>query len=330
MKKSILKVIIIGGGFFGMKRLAACLSLPQDFRVVAVVDPSPAQQSVISKSFGVPVVSDLASLPEPADFAIVATPNAYHTKMSIEAIKCGMHVLCEKPLAPTVKEARQILAASKKYKRIVKTGSNHRFFHTVEKAKEIVHQGDIGKLLFFKGSIGTNGERVSKKWFWDASISGGGTFIDNGCHVIDIARMFMGDFKSCTASMTTNLWKTATVEDIGTAIYKTRDNRQSIITSSWLQWAGYLHIELWGEKGYIIIDSTTHDTVTVGGKQGTCIVYDYSNEPKDSYHRELLYMADCIRNKKQPDPSANDGAAVITLIEAAYKASKKKAWVNIT
>lgn len=329
MKKKPLRVVIVGAGFFGTKRLAACLELPNDFQVIGVVDPVTSQQERIAKQFGVPVSSTLAAFAQTADLAVIATPNAFHAKMSIEAMKYGLHVLCEKPLATTGSDAKKISATAKKYHKIVKTGSNHRFFHTVQKAKELYDKGAIGSLLFFKGSIGTNGTRVSRKWFWDSSISGGGTFIDNGCHILDIARMFMGNFISCTAAMTTNLWKETRVEDVGSAIYKTKDHRQAVITASWLQWAGYLHIELWGDKGYIIIDSTTHDTVTIGSKDGIFTTYDYSNEKKDSYHRELLYFADCIQKKRQPEPNADDGARVIAMIEAAYKASLKHIWTQI-
>ncbi|MBP9814099.1 Gfo/Idh/MocA family oxidoreductase [Candidatus Woesebacteria bacterium] len=329
MKQSPLRVIVIGAGFFGTKRLEACLALPNTFTVVGVVDPDASSQERIKTRYKLPTASSLSLLNIPADLAIIATPNLYHAKASIEAMKYGLHVLCEKPLAISKKDAHHIALAAIKYKRIVKTGSNHRFFHTVQKAKELVDNRKIGNILFFKGSIGTNGERVSKRWFWQSAISGGGTFIDNGCHLLDIARMFMGDFKSCTATMTTNLWKQSKVEDVGSAIYITGDNRQAIITSSWIQWAGYVHIELWGEKGYIVIDSTTHDTVTVGGKDGTFVVYDYSNETKDSYHRELLYLAECIRTNKQPTPNAKDGAAVIGMIEAAYTSSTKHTWIPI-
>lgn len=329
MKQYPMNVVIIGAGFFGSKRIAACLDLPNDFRVVGVVDPEESARARIEQQFHIPAASTLSPFYGKATLAIVATPNMFHTPMAIDALKHDMHVLCEKPLAITIKGAKKIVRAAKQYKKIVKTGSNHRFFHTVQKAKELVDQGTIGKLLFFKGSIGTNGGRVSNKWFWDPTISGGGTFIDNGCHVMDIARMFMGDFTICTGRMTSNLWKNIQVEDVGTAIFQTRDKRQAIITSSWIQWAGYLHIELWGETGYIIIDSTTHDTVTVGNKTGFCTIYDYSHEPKNSYHRELLYMRQCIIKNSQPSPSAQDGAAVIAMITSAYKASQTNTWVHI-
>lgn len=327
--KGLLKTVIIGAGSFGTKRLEACLSMPGDFRVVGVVDPSSSRQQTISQTFRIPTFGSLAELKETPDFAIISTPNRDHVAVSVETLKRGMHVLCEKPLAPTLRGARQIATAARIHKRFLKTGSNHRFFHTVQKAKELYENGSIGKLLHFRASIGINGQRVAGKWFWDPSISGGGSFIDNGCHVLDIARMFMGSFVSCSAYMTNVFWKKASVEDLGSAIFVTKDKRHAVITSSWIQWAGYLHIELWGEKGYIIIDSTTHDTVQVGGKSGICTTYDYSNEPKTSYHRELLYMKECIFGGKQPQPNGDDGAAVIAMIESAYASSKKKTWVNI-
>lgn len=324
-----LKSIIIGAGLFGTKRLRACLDMPRDFTVVGIIDSSDAQRKNIQKQFHIPTYSSLSEMKETADFAIVATPNAYHADMTISALKKGMHVLCEKPLAPTQKEAQRIETASKRYNKFVKTGSNHRFFHTVQKAKELYDRGAIGKLLHFKSSIGINGQRVSGKWFWDPEMSGGGSFIDNGCHLLDIARMFMGNFVSCHAHMANVYWKKSPVEDMGTAIYVTRDNRQAIIMSSWIQWAGYLHIELWGEKGYIIVDSTGRDTVTLGGKTGIFTTYDYSNEPKNSYHRELLYMKQCILSGTTPTPSAKDGTAVIGMIQSAYTSSRTKSWSHI-
>lgn len=327
--RRLLKVVVIGAGLFGTKRLKACLSLPKDFRVVGVVDSSTGQREKIAQQFEIPVFGQLADFSGEADLAIISVPNAYHAAICVEALKRGMHVLCEKPLATTYADAKRIAATAKRYKKIFKTGSNHRFFHTVQKAQEIYKAGKIGKLLLFKGSIGTNGSQVKGKWFWDPKIAGGGSFIDNGCHVLDIARMFMGDFVSCSAHTANLFWAKTPVEDIGSAIFITKDNRQAVITSSWFQWAGYLHIELWGKKGYIIVDSTTHDTVTVGGKTGIFTVHDYSNEPRDSYHRELLYLKDCIAKRRQPEPNASDGAAVIAMVEGAYSASRKRTWIKI-
>ncbi len=324
-----VRAVIVGAGLFGTKRLRACLAMPTEFDVVGVVDILPDQREKIRSQFHVPTFGHISETPKDVDLAIISTPNAFHERLTVESLAHGMNVLCEKPLAPTVNECRRIIRAAKKYHKLVKTGSNHRFFPTVQKAKELFEQGTIGKLLLFKASIGINGERVANKWFWNHRMSGGGSFIDNGCHVLDIARMFMGNFTKCSAHMTNTYWKGTSVEDVGSAIFVTRDDRQAVITSSWIQWAGYLHIELWGEKGYIIIDSTTHDIVTMGNKEGVVTTYDYSNEPKDSYHRELLYMKRCILTKTDPHPDAMDGSYVIGMIESAYRSSQKKSWTTI-
>lgn len=329
MKNSPIRIVIIGAGFFGSKRVAACLKYPRIFRVVAIIDPSEEQRKRIETTYHLPVFARLGEFDGEADAAIVATPNTYHKDSSIEAMKRGMHVLCEKPLATTVLDAQRIAQAAKKYKRIVKTGSNHRFFRSVQKAKELFDNGRIGRLLNFRGTIGTNGSRVSRKWFWNKQVSGGGTLIDNGPHLLDIARMFMGDFASVIASMETNLWKTAGVEDMAQVLFRTKDERVASITASWYQWTGYLHIELWGEKGYIIIDSSEGDTVTVGGPDGTRKTYDFSKQKKDSYERELLYFADCIRKQRAPEPNATDGAYVLAMIESAYLSSRTKMWQPI-
>lgn len=325
----IVRVVIVGAGLFGTKRLRACLALPADFQVVGVVDTSIKQQQRIQQEYGIPTFAKISEVPRDTDLAIISTPNMFHEPLTVEALRAGMHVLCEKPLAPTTKSTKRIVTMAKKYGKFVKTGSNHRFFHHVEKAKDLFDQGFIGKLLLFKASIGINGQRIANKWFWDPKLSGGGSFIDNGCHVLDIARMFMGNFTKCSAHMTNAYWKGTSVEDVGSAIFVTKDGRQAVITSSWIQWAGYLHIELWGEKGYIIIDSTTHDIVTTGNRQGAVTTYDYSNEPKDSYHRELLYMKRCILTKSDPHPNAEDGSYVINMIESAYRSSREKSWTTI-
>ena len=87
MKKKPLRVVVVGAGFFGTKRLAACLALPNDFQVIGVVDPVEKQRGRIAKQFGVQVTPNLKSLTQKADLAVIATPNAFHADMSIEAMK---------------------------------------------------------------------------------------------------------------------------------------------------------------------------------------------------------------------------------------------------
>jgi UDP-N-acetyl-2-amino-2-deoxyglucuronate dehydrogenase len=315
--------IVIGCGYFGRKRIAAIRESGPDLELRGVVDVDAARAEAAGREFDVPYATSVGQLTTvvAADAAVVAVPNAFHADAAIAAVAAGLNVLCEKPLATDPEAAARIVAAGKRYGKTVKTGSNHRFFPTVEKAYTMVNDGAIGRLLLFKGNIGNDGSHTAGSWFRNSTLSGGGTFIDNGCHLIDLSRMFMGDFETCTAAMDTAYWKESAVEDVGTAIYSTADGRQAVLSASWVQWTGYLSIELWGTDGYILIDSRNGDTLTFGKRGGKPEVIDFTGSPKDSYRRELLYFRDCVRSGMRPSPDAADGYRVIQMIAAAYEAS---------
>jgi len=329
MKKT--NFIVVGCGYFGQKRIQALAGISNKCKLVGVVDINQTIGKKIARQYNVPYAASITKLLNiaSADAAIIAVPNKYHKLCIIEALQQGLHVLCEKPLAPTEKEANVIAKASSTYRRFVKTGSNHRFLPTIEKAYELVQKGIIGSVLLLKGSIGNNGIHVRENWFWNPHISGGGTFIDNGCHMVDLANWFMGEFTSCIGATASVYWKQADVEDLGTGIYLTKSGHQAIITSSWTQWSGYMSLELWGDKGYILVDSKNNNVLIVGDIRNNRHVYKIKEPPMSSYQKELLYFASCIEKNIQPLPNALDGATVIHLISSLYKSSKQKRMITL-
>ena len=169
-------------------------------------------------------------------------------------MRSGKHVLCEKPVARNAQEALEILKISNETGKKVKVGSNHRYFSSVLKARQIFDSGYIGKVVSFNGRIGHNGERIGGSWFWDKEQSGGGAILDNGCHLLDIARWFMGDFVKGSGLTANAYWKDTEVEDTATGVFATEDGRVATINASWRLLSGYFHFELNGEKGYITVD----------------------------------------------------------------------------
>ncbi len=328
-----LRVVIIGCGYFGQKRIEACSHLNQYIDLTGVIDINEKQAKNISQTLHVPYATSIEQFlkTHSADIAIISVPNNQHTTLTCDALKRGLHVLCEKPLAPTFTEAKKIVAAAKKYKRFVKTGSNHRFFPTIQKAHEIIQKGTIGKVLCIKGNIGTDGLHTKHSWFWKKPQSGGGTYIDNACHLLDITRWMMGEFDTCTGMIGNIFWKKALVEDIAGGVYKTKDKRLAIITSSWTQWKGYLSLEIWGDRGYILIDSKYGDSMVVGNRISKKERnYNFAGKPISSYADELLYFISCIKKGREPKPNATDGAAVIKMIEGVYQSAKQKKFVKLT
>lgn len=329
MNSKSIRFAVIGCGYFGLKRIETLASLGN---LAGVVDSDEKRLKTIASRYNTPHATSIEQLTKSCDIdaAIVAVPNFLHASITEKALSCGLHVICEKPLAINAFEAERIVQAAKKYHRFVKTGSNHRFFPTVQKAYKLYTKGTIGDILHFNGSIGTNGAHTQESWFWEKHKSGGGTFIDNGCHLLDIARMFMGDFTSCIGYTSNVYWKKTRVEDLGTGIFMTKNGRQATISSSWIQWRGYMYFELWGTKGYIIVDSREGDRVIWGKRDGSKPnTIDFTKLPKASYRDEILYFSHCIRTNQKPVPSVRDGYRVIQMIEGVYESVNKNKLITL-
>jgi len=326
----MVKVGIIGVGSFGEKRAIAIKSC-KNGQLIGITDIDLERTKTVSHNLDVPYysVDDLLAKKE-IGAVLVCVPNKYHVPIAIMALKAGKHVLCEKPLARTTEEARKMVEVAAQSGRFLKPGSNHRYFLSIQKAYQIVKEGSIGDIISFNGRIGNNGERIKNSWFWDKEISGGGTILDNGCHLLDMARWFMGDFIEAIG-MTTNLyWKDCPVEDTATGVFLTKEGRMATINSSWRQLSGYFYFEANGTDGYITVDGRFD---TQGGdnlywqsikEDGRIHSINYGHVPPKSYQLELEDFFNHVEKGIEPEPSGRDGLEVIKMVEAIYKSNGNK------
>lgn len=321
----MIRVGVIGVGSFGAKR-AAAVTQSSGGTLVGIADEDAERVQTVAKELETEPhgVEGLLTRND-VDVIVVCVPNKFHMPVTINALQNGKHVLCEKPLARTVEEGQQMVAASVKAGKLLKTGSNHRYFASVRKAYEVIQSGFIGDVIGFNGRIGNNGERVKNSWFWDREMSGGGTLLDNGCHLLDIARWFMGDFVEGRGLVSNAYWKDCPVEDSATGIFLTEDGRMAIINSSWRQLSGYFHFEINGTDGYITVDCRfdTHGGDRVYWRsvkeRGEIYGTDYGRVKPDSYVLELDEFFDCIQKGLAPAPSGQDGLEVLKMVEDIYK-----------
>ncbi|MBI3832217.1 MAG: Gfo/Idh/MocA family oxidoreductase [Planctomycetes bacterium] len=188
-----VKVAIAGLGRAGWSIHAMGLKGRQDFQVVAAIDKQPERRAEAEQTFpgckGYEEWKDFLANPNGAELAIIATQSVAHGPMSIEALKTGLHVLVEKPMAMNVKEADQMIAAAKKAKRILSIHQNYRAHPEFNHLKSIVESGILGKIVELKNSS----VHFARRNDWQTLRKYGGGTLNNTCpHTIDQCLQLLG------------------------------------------------------------------------------------------------------------------------------------------
>ncbi len=192
--KSPFRVGIIGCGLIGNKRADA---LGKRGKLIACSDLNFSRAEKMANKFSATAYKNPKSvIADDLDIIIVATRHDSLAKFVIDAVKGKKHVFVEKPGA--INQAA-IGLIRKNYNDgpgqiKVRVGFNHRYHRSMLKAKEIIESGKLGELMFVRGRYG-HGGRVGydKEWRANKKLSGGGELIDQGPHLIDLSRWFLGE-----------------------------------------------------------------------------------------------------------------------------------------
>lgn len=325
-----LKFAVIGCGRMGSRRMRTIVDHP-DTELAAVVDVNQNIAREFSKKFECNSFFDSKNaINDDMDCLIVSVPNKYHAPISIVGLENGKHVFCEKPLARNPKEAFGMVKAAEENGRFLKIGSNLRYFPSVEKAKKLVDQHKIGEILYLKGWIGNSGKHVNGSWYSKVDMSGGGTFLDNGVHLLDLTRLFLGEIETCLGEVTTSYWPIAPLEDNGFGIFRASNGKIAFIHSSWTEWNGYMYMEICGSDGSIYIDNRNNQCITtLIEKSGEKRVFDLSFLPPVSYQREFEEYVKALREGRQPLASGFDGMRAVEMAHGIYESSRTKRMVRI-
>ena len=321
-------VAIVGCGLIGQKRARALAGA----RLAACADLDVRRaEGVAATSPGAIATADWREAIDRDDvgIVIVATINDSLAEISRYAAEAGRHVLVEKPAGRTVAEIDEVIAAAAASKRLVRVGFNHRYHPALQKARELVDAGVAGELMFVRGRYG-HGGRVGydREWRANPALSGGGELIDQGVHLIDLARWFLGDFPSVTGSAHTYFWQMP-VDDNAFLLLRTAADRAAFLHVSCTEWKNLFSFEIYGKTAKIQVDG-------LGGSYGVERITLYKMLPEmgppettawefprgdQSWALEFAEFLDDIRLHRTPAAGIADARAALAVVEAVHRQS---------
>ena len=323
-------VAIVGCGLIGRKRARA---LP-GARLVACADIVAARAESLAAEFtGVVAATDWReAIRHPGvDIVVVATTNDSLASITHAAVQAGKHVLVEKPAARRPAEIGPVIEAAHQANRLVRVGFNHRYHPALRKARELFEAGALGDMMFIRGRYGHGGRiGYDKEWRANPELSGGGETIDQGVHLIDLARWFLGDFTEIAGFAPTYYWNMP-VDDNGFMMLKTRRQQVAFLHVSCTEWKNLFSFEVYGKAAKLHVEG-------LGGSYGTERLSYYRMLPAmgppettiweypmgdNSWRLEFAEFLEDIRLGRTPSANLEDARAALEVVEKIYALSAK-------
>jgi predicted dehydrogenase len=328
-----LRAGIVGYGYMGQIRRRNVADHP-DLEFAAVCDP--ARQSEVDR-LGVPVYTDWMDLVESdLDVVFVCTPNHLIPEVAVAALNRGRHVFCEKPPGRSLADIQRICAAeAANPATTLLFGFNHRHHPGITDAKAIIDSGSLGAVLTLRGMYGKGGGYdYHTSWRNDPAVGGGGILLDQGVHMLDLFRLFVGDFEEVIGMRGVMLFDVP-VEDNAMVLLRTPSGQLAQLHSSATSWKHTFRLEIGCEKGYVIVSgllsktgSYGRETLVVGRRPGQGERGAVGNPREEttyydvdpSWDIEVAHFVECIREGKPVEQgTSRDALRVMEIIDRVYQ-----------
>jgi predicted dehydrogenase len=342
-KSKKVRIGVIGtGGIANGAHLPGYSLIPDDCEIFALCDIDPAALKRTQEKYPVKhTFSDYRKLLEmdEIDGVSVCTPNYAHFQPTVDALKAGKHVLCEKPIAMNATQGEEMVKAARKAGKFLQIGYNSRFAPTNQAIKRFIDAGELGEIYYARAQ--SLRQRGIPGWgvFIDKEKQGGGPLIDIGVHVLDLTLWMMGHPNPVSASGITyqkfgkrddivgfmGQWdyEKFTVEDFASAFIRFDNGATIVLEASFVaNLKQEVHnVALFGTEGGAdcyppSITQERHRSV-------------FSFEPKvpnaniNTHHAEMKAFVECIRDNKEPLVTGEHGLMVAKIMDAIYKSSEE-------
>ena len=317
----MLKVGIAGYGVVGRRRRQFIDAHP-DLETVAVCDRSFGNDGELAD--GVRHYTHYSALlMEKLDLLFVCMTNDIAPKATIAGLERGLHVFCEKPPGRSLDDVLGVMACERRHPGLkLKYGFNHRYHDSVREALKIVRLGELGQVVNLKGVYGKS-KFISfgqhSDWRTDRTVAGGGILLDQGIHMVDLLRLFAGEFTEVHSFVSNGYWG-HDVEDNAYALMRTADGKVAMLHSSATQWRHRFELDITLERGALVLSGILSGSKSYGTETLTVARADPDDDtgdPKESvtqYDRdpswadEIAEFAAAVRDGKPIVSGSSDDA----------------------
>ncbi len=324
----VMRVGLVGCGLIGRKRAQSL----GEHQLVVVADIDRDRARNLARGIPGCRVADRwekVADDDQVDLVIVATSNDSLVPVGRRAVAAGKHVLIEKPAARNADELAPLVEEARNARVVAKVGFNHRFHPAILQARAIFDSGAVGPLMYIRARYGHGGRLgYEREWRADPQMSGGGELLDQGVHLIDLARWFAGEFVEATGHVGTFFWNMP-VEDNGFMLLKTAKGQVAWLHASWSEWKNLFSFEIFGRDGLLQING-------LGGSYGVerlvwyrmlpqmgppeTTTWEYPGEDT-SWRAEFQDLTRAIERDEVPSGTVEDALAALRVIDAIYRSS---------
>jgi len=319
---------IVGAGDIAERVMAPAMRQAPHGELVAVVRRDRAAAEAFAQRHGArraySAVDELLRDPD-VDAVYVATPVHRHCPDTLAAAARGKHVLCEKPMALNVGEAERMRAACDEARVQFMTCFYQRFNARNHKIRELLAAGTIGRVTAVRMNFSGRFPDRPGAWRQDPAQSGGGCYMDNASHCVDLLRFLFGEIVAVSAFVDT-LAASYPVEDTATSILRLANGAHAVVTSYWStddpDEQRNSQLEISGTGG-VIVSTPLHDKFSRGQLTVATGTTRQSYTFDQSTHVAVLEdFADALAYGRPPGVTASDGIAALRVVEAVYESSR--------
>ncbi|WP_442598944.1 Gfo/Idh/MocA family protein [Neobacillus sp. D3-1R] len=335
---SKIRVGIIGCGSIATHRHLPEYARNEHVEIVAVCDIVESRVNEVAAKYQAKAYIDFNDLiaDSNVDAVSVCTPNYLHAPVSIAALNAGKHVLCEKPMATSREEAEKMIVAANKNGKKLMIAHNQRFVPSHQKARQLIANGEMGKIYSFRTAFGHGGPEGwsadgKDSWFFKKEEAFIGAMGDLGVHKTDLLRFILGEeFVEVGAFIETSAKEKATVDDTAVCILKTESGIIGTLAASW----SYVSKEdnstiIYGENAILRLEDDPNYSLIVQYKNGEVVKYELgaiqTNESGGQKNSKVIsQFIDSIVHNTEPPVTGEEGMKSLQVVLAALESNETK------